>query len=474
MLFEVHKKLVKGASVAALCVFAAVPAAAETLADALTDAYNSSGLIEKNRATLRAADEDVATAIAQLRPVLSWAGNVQRQFGETRRLVGTVVTPAANFVTNNTSLSLTAEVVLYAGGRNKLAIEAAKESVLATRASLVSVEQQVLLRAVTAYMEVRRSLETLALRRNNLRVIREEVNAAKERFDVGATTRTDVALAQARFSAAKAQLAAAQGDVAAAREEFKAAVGRKPGKLRTPRSLPKLPGSIKAAKGVAVRQHPELDAVQHLVTAREIAVQIAKGARKPSVSLSTSLATQQSFDNKSYTNSGTITLGARGPIYSGGALNAAVRKARAQRDQARADLHLAGIQIEQNVANAYARLATARAARSALEAQVRAARVAFEGVREEAKVGARTTLDVLDAEQELLDARAGLISAQVDETLASYAALAAIGKLTAQNLHLKVPHFDPASYYNLVRKAPSSVSKQGRELDRVLRALGKN
>ncbi|MCT4610102.1 MAG: TolC family outer membrane protein [Pelagimonas sp.] len=471
MFGSARRKGIGALTAAAMLLSTAAPLAADTLAGALTAAYNHSGLIEKNRATLRAADEDVAAAMAQLRPVIGWASNVRRSFG-TRRTLPTAA--AVDFGTTEASISLSAELVLYAGGRNKLAIDAAKESVLATRASLVSVEQQVLFRAVSAFMEVRRAQETVALRKNNVRVIRQEVRAAKDRFEVGEITRTDVSFAEARLSAAHSQLAGAEGQLVSAFEEYRAAVGHKPKSLTQPRSLPRLPRSVEVAKKQAVREHPDMLRTQHAVTASEIGVMIAQAATKPTVSLRSSLTGTDTFGNNSFSRAGVIELGASGPIYNGGALASAVRKAKAQRDSSRSDLHIISHDLRKNVGDAYVRLEVARASRAAFESQVRAATVAFRGVREEAKLGARTTLDVLDAEQELLDARASLISAQVDESIAAYAVLVSVGKLTAKDLQLKVPHFDPASYYNLVRKAPAAKSKQGKELDRVLRALGKN
>lgn len=452
----------------------ASPTWAETLAEALEAAYINSGLLEQNRATLRAADEDVAQALAELRPVLRWTGQVQRTFGYSGAFSSTAGTfVQGGSVTQNASINVIAEIVLYAGGRNRLALDATKEQVLATRAGLISVEQQVLLRAAAAFMNIRRFSETVGLRENNVRVIQQELRAARDRFEVGEVTRTDVALAEARLAAARASLAAAQGDLLVAGEEYLAAVGEKPRNLINPGTLPRLPSSVADAKRQAQRQHPDLTAQQHTVTAAEIAILIAEGAKKPTVSLQGSYGVTEDFDDRDYSRGGSITLGASGPIYSGGALDSAVRKSIANRDSARGRLHVVLRDIEQNVGQAYANLRVARANRASFEEQVRAATVAFRGVREEAKLGARTTLDVLDAEQELLDARASLISAQVDEAIASYQVLSSLGLLTAEALHLDVPTFDPAAYYNMVKTAPRARSKQGAELDRVLKALGK-
>ncbi|MDA7426528.1 TolC family outer membrane protein [Thalassococcus lentus] len=460
-------------------------AQAETLADALTSAYRHSGLLEQNRATLRAADEDVAQAIAALRPVVSWAGDVTRTFGVTGAFrpsttfvggipVTTSQFSAAGSASTTASINVLAQITLFDGGRNRLGIDVAKEAVLATRAGLVSAEQQVMFRAVQAFMEMRRAIETVALRQNNVRVIRQELRAARDRFEVGEVTRTDVSLADARLSAARSALAAAEGQLQIAIEEYRAAIGRKPGKLVAPRGLPRLPANVENAKAIALRNHPEMVRAQRLVAANELGIALAEAAVSPTVTLDGRYGITENIGARGYNRGGSIGLNASGPIYSGGALNSAVRQARAERDAARGSLHTARHDIAQAVGNAYAQLRVASASRDAFEDQVRASTVAFRGVREEAKLGARTTLDVLDAEQELLDARASLVSAQVDEMIAGYAVLFTLGQLTADDLGLDVPRYDPAEYYNLVKDAPAKLSKQGRELDRVLRAIGKD
>jgi len=445
-------------------------AEAETLAQTLVDAYNHSGLIEQNRATLRAADEGVAQAIAALRPVVSWTSTLQNTFGQRRTFQNG---PAGKIDNTTATLALTAQLIVYDAGANRLRIDIQKETVLATRAGLLSVEQSVLFRAVQAFMEIRRAEQNVSLRRNNVRVIRQEFRAAQDRFSVGEVTRTDVSLAEARLSAAQSALAAALGSLEGAKEEFRAAVGRKPGALQQPGGLPHIPPSVDAAKAHALRSHPELLRLQRTVTIRELGILVAKAALKPTVTLGGRLSAQEGVGNNTFTHSGSVSLEASGPIYQGGRLNSIIRQTMAERDAARAELHNTSHIIAQEVGNAYIQLQVSRASRRAFEDQVRASRIAFQGVREEATLGQRTTLDVLDAEQELLDARASLVSAQVDETIAAYRILAAIGDLTADKLHLSVPRYDPAAYYNLVKTAPRSRSKQGQQLDRVLKSLGK-
>ncbi|ETX14758.1 transporter [Roseivivax halodurans JCM 10272] len=476
MAFTGLKRLV--ATTCAASVLLAGSVSADTLADAMVGAYETSGLLEQNRAVLRAADEDVAQAISQLRPVLSWTADVTRNFGVSRStttspLPGGGTTQSTNpTVSNTASIGLSAQLLVYDFGRTRTGIDLAKESVLAARQGLVSVEQQVLLRAVTAFWEVRRAGQTVSLRRNNLRLIEEELQAAEDRFEVGEVTRTDVALAEARLAEARSQLAVAEGNLTSAQEEYFAVVGRRPGDLTPPGSLPTVPANVQSATQTALRLHPEIVAQQHRVTVAELQILVAEAAMKPTVNLSGQVGYQSDLDSTDYSRQGSISLGASGPIYQGGELSSLVRQAMAQRDQQRAQLLQVTRQIRQGVANAYISLETARSSITAGDNQVRAAQIAFEGIREEATLGARTTLDVLDAEQDLLDARTLLISAQVDQYIAAYNVISSMGLLTVEQLDLPVQRYDPSVYYNMVKDAPVR-SQQGEQLDRVLRALGK-
>lgn len=448
---------------------APLSANAETLADTLRSAYINSGLLDQNRALLRSADEDVAQSMASLRPIIDWTSGVTLDSTDTR-------TQAVNRNNTATSLNLgiTGSLLLYDFGRSDFLTESAKEIVLATRQTLISVEQFVLLTGVQAYMNVIRNREFVELRENNLRLLGEELRAAQDRFEVGEVTRTDVAQAESAVALAQSGLAAAQGDLTRAIEEFREAVGRDPGVLQPPSDLPQLGENVDAAKAAAVRRHPDILQAQHNVAASELNIRAAEAAMMPTLNLTARLGASEDLDGPDMSRTGSFGVEMRGPIYRGGRLTSAQRQAMAQRDSQLAQLHLAGLQVKQDVGNSYANLLAARAGRTASREAVRAAQVAFEGTREEATLGARTTLDVLDAEQSLLDAEANLISANADVVIAAYSVLASIGELTARELNLGVQTYDPAAYYNLVKDAPIASSPQGQKLDRVLRAIGKN
>ena len=443
----------------ALAVSAPGPVAADSLADTLALAYRNSSLLEQNRAVLRAADEDVAQAVASLRPVVNFVARA----GSSYRTTGTTLSGA---------IELTAEVTVLDFGRGELGVQAARESVLATRQALVGVEQQVLLRAVAAFLDVRSAVDTVALRRSNVRLIEQELQAARDRFEVGEITRTDVAIAEARLAAARSGLAAAEGDLEVAREVYNAAVGRYPGQLRQPPAPPRTAASVAAAREVARRGHPSIRELQHTVAASELNAERASRSRMGSVRLGATA------DARALGTGGTdqglgMSLSYSRPIYSGGALSSTHRQALARRDSARAALQLTTAQVLQGVGEAWAALSVARARLAASEEQIRAARTAYDGVREEASLGARTTLDVLNAEQELLDAQAARISAQSAQYFATYQLLSSMGLLTVEHLGLGIPTYDPEAYFNAVRDAPVS-SPQGERLDQLLRSLGRN
>ena len=467
-----------GARVAALvCVMAigvaAAPSAAraDTLADALVGAYKTSGLLDQNRALLRAADEDVAAAAATLKPVLRWSTTLTQNYGRVR----TASSPASiNNDDLTAAINLIGELVLYDFGARKFRVEAAKETVLSTRAALLDIEQQVLLRAVAAYMGVIEASEFVALRENNTRLLTQEQRAAQDRFDVGEVTRTDVALAEAQLAQARSGLAAARGELTSAIEEYRNIVGRAPGNLRQPPSLPNIAESVDAAKALAVRVHPQLLSAQHQVAAADLIVAATEADMKPTISLNGRLSLSDNLSGDSYNRGGTIGLEAGQTIYQGGALSATARRAKARADAQRGNLHVVRNNVQQNVGNAYATLNTVRAQLAASDRQIRSAQIAFQGIREEARLGARTTLDVLDAEQALLDARSLQVSARAALYVAAYQILASTGRLTARDLGLPVQIYDPAEYYNLVKDSPAKLSKQGKQLDRVLRALQKD
>ncbi|MFU8897884.1 MAG: TolC family outer membrane protein [Roseinatronobacter sp.] len=454
------KHLTKLSALAVALCLVSVPASAQSLADTFAAAYRSSDLLEQNRALLRAADEDVAIAVARLRPVVNFVTGAQTSIR------------SGGQQSTSMNLGLNAEITLIDFGRGKLAREGAKAQVLALRQALVNFEQTVLLDAVSAFMDVRSASEAVSLSQATQRVITQELNAARERFELGEITRTDVSLAEARLAAARSQLAAAEGDLAAAREFYKLVTGAYPGQLRPPPALPRTASNLQTAQDIARRTHPLIAQRQNEVTAAELGAESVLAERSGAVTGSASVG-RQFGGATGEGSSATAAINYRRPIFQGGQSGAQYRKATAQRDATRARLHQTVAQVLQNVAVAWANVDVATARIAASQQQVRASQSAFEGTREEARLGARTTLDVLNAETDLLDARTTLLQAQAAQQIATYNLLAAMGLLTVDHLGLGIPTYDAEAYYNAVRNAPRNSSVQGDQLDRVLRSIGR-
>ncbi len=480
----------KRISVLALCSALVSPIAlrAETLADALVMAYKESGLIDQNRALLRAADEDVAQAVSQLRPIVNWTAQFSQEYGRTKvgatvpdlqasaasgALVSRKVYDKTKLTGTSANLSMSATLLLTDFGKTRAQIESTKETVLATRQDLLNIEQQVMLRATFAYLDVIRARKVVDLRKNNVRVLEEELRATMDRFDVGEVTRTDIAQSEARLAEAQGNLSVAQGELEVASAEYKAVVGRMPGKLVELKSRPEVKGGEPEAMKVAMVKSPQLESIRHAVAAADFNIDVAEAQTKPTVSLYGEGTIRNSVDDKSYLHGGEFGVKATGPIYQGGNLASVRRKAINLRDAQLGQLHYQTNETQRGVRQAYAQLAAAIAQEKASKERVRAQEVAFNGVREEARLGERTTLDVLNSEQELLDARVVLVSATIDVFKASYAVLKEIGEMTVKELRLNTPTYDPTVYYNRAKNAPVRPSPQGQQLERILRSIGK-
>lgn len=442
----------------ALVLSLSTAASAFSLRDALAAAYANSDLLQQNRFLLRLEDEGVAQTLSGLRPIVSFTAN-------------TSYTAPSDVIVS--SLNLTADWLLYDNGGTRLLVEAAREQVFSARQGLVSLEQTVLLDAVTAYINVWRDIQVVEVRQANVRVLTEQLRAAQDRFDVGEDTRTDVAQAEASLAAARSALAAAQGQLEISEELFIIAVGELPGGPGGPGAVPALPASEAEADAIARQNHPSIRQLQHSVAADELALAAARTDYGPTLSLRAT--TGETFGGTQEGTSSSITLSLTQPISRGGQLYSLERIALATLSASQAQLNQQVRVIIQEVGNAYARVRIAAAQIAASEQEIRAAELALEGVQEEAALGARTTLDVLDAEQDLLDARIGRIQAQADLYLAAYSALSAMGMLTVEHLHLPVPEYDPEAYFDAFSDGPPRISSpQGEQLEAVLERIGRD
>ena len=422
----------------------AAPAGADTLAEALAQAYRSNPTLLSVRAQLRATDEAVPQALSGWRPTVQVTGAGGKALGRTGSVSEQNLTPW--------SAQLDITQPLYRGGRTVASTEAADAAVRAGRQQLRAQERNVLLAAVTAYIDVLRDAARLQLTRNNEVVLQRQLDATVDRFTVGEVTRTDVAQAEARLSRSNSDRAAAEGDLAASRATYERVVGMAPGSLEPAPPLPALPANLQEAVAVGVAENPDVRAASEAEQAALHQIEVARGSLLPTLNL---VGRSQRSDEQTLedtrTRSDALLAQVVVPLYQAGTVYSQVREARQVQSQRLVEIETARRQAVENVTQAWERLQATRSAIRSLTDTVRAAEIALDGVRQEAAVGSRTTLDVLDAEQELLDARVRLVIADRDEYVAGFSLLAAIGRLSARQLNLPVEYYDPEAHYREVR-----------------------
>ena len=452
-------RLTGGAIACALSSFLMCTAAVAqpmTLGDALGAAYETNPQLAAQRAALRATDEQVAQANAGYRPTVNAQGSYgMERFGFTpfnpvAPLPGPTISNATEHPVQG---QLTVTEPIFRGGRTYAQIRRAKALVRAGRAQLTSVEQTVLLSAITAYMDVVRDTAIVQLRQNNVQVLTKQRDATKIQFDAGALTRTDVAQSDARLAGAQSDLTSAQGQLAVSRANFVQAVGRPAETLVTDPGLPKVPGTEEDLKAVARKQNPTIVAAVESDRAASFAVDDSYGALLPQVSVQGQYfyqhgALTNNVGGVGSTDHGVAVLGLLNvPIYQGGADEAAVRQAHQLRDQARQNVDVANRQVEDQTTSAWQSFQSAQATIQSNQATETADEIAFQGVSKEQQVGGRTILDVLNAQQELLNAEVAVVTAKRNTVVAAYQVLAAEGSLTASSLGLKVKFYDPEEHY---------------------------
>ncbi len=439
----------RGAVAAAALMLVAGPVSAETLQAAWAKAYATNPAIAAERARVRSVDEGVPQARSGWRPTVT----VQGQTGV--RYIEQELT-ASGDQTNDTiyPASITGQVSqpLYRGGRTVANTARATADVLAARASLANVEQQVLLAVGQAYMDVLRDEAVVDLNENNRRVLQRQLQATKDRFSVGEVTRTDVAQAESRLARAEADLKTAIGNLETARAAYARRVGEAPKGLEAPSGVAGAPQDLAQSVDLAANNNPVVMQALHQHEAAGHAVRLIEGELYPVVALNGQL--QQSFDtsqNIDKTFSVQATVDVTAPLYQSGSVYSRVRAAKQAQSQALQQIEDARRQAVEGATQAWEQLVATRARIVSLESEIRANEIALEGVQQEALVGTRTVLDILDAEQALLDSRVNLVSARRDEYVATFSLIAAVGGLTAQSLTLETPYYDPTTHYNAVK-----------------------
>ena len=455
---------------ALLCAFLAAaclsrPAFAETLQQALVDAYLYNPALQAARANLRATDEGVPLAKSALRPTITGTADAGILYTRSNRGGGgPVIDPFGNPLggfgfsddegtTYPHSYGVTINQSVFQGFQNLNAIRGAKAAVQAGREGLRATEQDILLRTAIAYVDVVRDQAVVRLRENDVKVLTEQLKATRDRFDVGEVTRTDVAQAEARRSEALATLAGAQAVLKTSRAAYQQVVGHPPGNLATPPSIRHLlPTSLNDVSTIADGENPQILTAVYNEEASLYAVEQAIGGLLPDVSISASynknFAGNEDGDvSESASVFGSLTV----PFYQGGAVSAQVRQAKEDNNAAKRQVEDARLSVHANALSQWGVLQSSGPAIEAAQAAVSANTIALDGVREEEKVGQRTTLDVLDAQRELLNTQIGLVSALRDRVVAEYSLYAAIGRMDAQALGLDTPYYDPIEHYDIVK-----------------------
>lgn len=442
------------------------PAGAQTLNEALSQAYNNNPTLLAARAQLRATDEGVPQALAGWRPTVTLAGSYGAADVRTRsqqqsfrpdgsfffRDVGAPVSTTIRQERSPTQATATVSQPIFRGGRTVSQTRQAENAVLAQRARLLATEQQVLGDAVQAYSNVIQNTELLRLNINNEQVLGRQLQATNERFRVGEITRTDVAQAESRLAGSRSQRIQAEGNLQIARATYQRTIGEAPNRLTNPQPLLVPVRSAQEAQQVAVANNPAVVAALFQAAAQRDNIDVQLSVLSPQISANAQAFRQDaSIQPHTRQSGGQATIQLNVPLYQGGAEYAAVRQARQQAQQTIAQVDEARRQAAQQAASSWETLRSNRATVESVRSQIRAAEIALDGVQREAIVGSRTTLDVLNAEQELLNARTSLVNALSSVVTGSYNLASAVGRLTAQDLGLPVEIYDMTAYYTAVR-----------------------
>lgn len=438
---------------------------------ALSRAYYGNPDLNQQRANVRARDEDAPKALAGMRPRASIQASYGVEYSDIRIPAGRSQSTnqrqyyGDKFVGYPRGASINVSQTVLDFGRTENSVRQAESGVFAARSTMRLTEQATLQNGATAYMNVLRDTAILGLRKSNIAVLEAQLRQTRDRYQLGEVTRTDVAQAEASLAQARSELYAAQAQLKNSSANYRQIIGVEPKRLEPAQSVEKLlPKSLIDAIAIALVEHPGVTAALHQADAAELAVKVAESALLPSVSVNAQVGQQyDSFlgfpSSRQFSAQATGALNV--PLYQGGAEYASIRQAKEQFGQARFNADVQRDSVRASVVSSFGLLETAKASLLSGQAAVKAAEVALAGVREEAHVGQRTTLDVLNAQQALLNARVNLIISQRDRVVASYAALGSIGRLSAETLKLTVEIYDPAVHLEQVRNKWFGVDTAG-------------
>jgi outer membrane protein len=424
--------------------------AADTIAGAMASAYLGNPTLQAERARQRATDEQVPQALSGWRPTVVLQGDGGYEWRRSTVEVASGFDGTATSSGDNTParFAIGLSQPIFRGFRTTNETLRAEANVEAGRQVLLAVEQQVLLSATTAYMDVLRDREIVSLRQRNVEALREQLRGAEARFDVGEITRTDVEQARARLSLAEAELAVARANLAASAAFYVQVVGHAPGTLRYPEISGLIPRSLDEALAIANRLNPELLAATFDAEAARHQIGFVQADLLPRVSLEAEFrATHEPSPGTIRSQSGAVLGVLQMPLYQAGRVSSQVREAKQVASQRRIQIIEAGRAVREVVVRTWNEFTSSADTIASLQAQVEANLLALEGVRQEAEVGTRTTLDVLDAVRELVVSQVALATERRNRVVFAYRLIAATGRLTAPHLGLQVPYYDADAHY---------------------------
>ncbi len=433
------------------------PALADTIEAALVRAYQNNPQLNAQRAAVRSTDENVPQALSGYRPKVAITGTLGYQYTDTLATQGGSATQLVRTEIHGTdpprSAGLTVTQTLFNGNQTANKTRAAESQVSGAREGLRVLEESVLLSAATIYMDYLRDAAIVEVQRSNTRVLEQTLKQTQDRFNVGEVTRTDVAQSEAQLAAGRTQQLTAESQLTTTRSNFRRIIGNEPEALAPGSPVDRfLPLTLPSAVELSLTENPNVTAAMFGIDVSFLQVKVNEGALLPTVTLAASA--QQAYEQTMTTQRafgasviGSVTI----PVYQGGAEYSLIRQSKETVAQQRLNLELTRDQTRANTVTAWGQLVAGKAQVASAQAQVTASEIALNGVREEAKAGQRTTLDVLNAQQALVNARVALVTAQHDRVVASYSVLSAVGRLSPQVLKLPTTTYDPSVHYQQVR-----------------------
>ena len=440
--------------IAAAIMGTAGHAAADTLLSALAQAYQVNPQLNAQRAIVRQTDEGVPQALSDYRPRVNANVGIGNEFTSQKTEIAPGLMQKDLYWTSPRSVGITAEQKLFDGFQTANRTRAAESNVFAARETLRVIEQTVLLDAATVYMDVVRDAAILEVQRSNVRVLNETLRLTRGRFKLAEVTRTDVAQAEAQLAAGQSQMLRAQSNLITSKAAYRRVIGSKPGRLEPGLPVDRLsPRTLAAAIEAGTTGNPAVTAATYGIDVAELQVKISEGALYPTVSLLGNLRRSHEDGLIPEQSSASVLLRVTVPLYQGGIEYSTTRQSKETLAQRRLDLATTRDQARATVVQVWGELEAAKAQIQAAQEQVRAAEVALNGVRMEARVGMRTTFDVLNAQQALVNAQLTLVTAQHDRVVGSYNLLSTVGRLSPQTLGLPTAIYDPRVHYQQVRDA---------------------